>query len=112
MASRNPYEIIKHRHVTEKALMLQELKNSKSNRCTELCESPKYVFIVDPKANKYEIAKAIEEIYHKLNVKVVGVNTINVKPKPTRRSKFRRGQKASFKKAIVTLEAGDNLDNV
>jgi large subunit ribosomal protein L23 len=41
---------------------------------------------------------------------VVSVNTINVKAKP-RRVRGRAGFKAAFKKAVVTLEKGDNLDN-
>ncbi len=110
--ARNPYEIIKHRHITEKSQMLQELRNAKSNPSLARCETPKYVFIVDPKANKQEIATAIESIYGKLHVKVLAVNTINVKSKPTRRGRYRIGQKASFKKAIVTLEPGDDLDKV
>jgi large subunit ribosomal protein L23 len=111
---KNPYEIIKHRHVTEKASTLESLKNGKSNKSLSRCESPKYVFVVDPKANKAEIKKAIEEIYSDRNIKVTSVNTINVKQKPTRQLKTRRGvgTKGGFKKAIVTLEPKDSLDNV
>lgn len=111
MAEKNPYEIIKHQHVTEKANMLQELKNAKSNPSLARCESPKYVFIVDRKATKHEIAHALEEIYHDRNIKVVAVNTINVKAKP-RRVRGRLGTKSAFKKAIVTLEKDDSLDNL
>lgn len=111
MANRSPYEIIKHRHITEKSVMLQNLQNAASNPCVARCESPKYVFIVDPRANKNEIANAVEEIYREKNVKVVSVNTINVKSKPTRRGRFRYGRKPAFKKAIVTLEPNDKLDN-
>lgn len=111
MANKNPYEVIKHQHVTEKASMLQELKNSKSNPSIARFELPKYVFVVDRNANKKEIAQAVEEIYSEQNVKVVSVNTINVKAKP-RRVRGRLGMKPSFKKAIVTLEKDDNLDNV
>lgn len=111
MAERNPYQIIKHQHVTEKAMVLQELKNAKSNPSVARCESPKYVFVVDRNAKKQEIASAIEEIYRDKNIKVVAVNTINVKAKP-RRVRGRFGKKSAFKKAIVTLEKGDSLDNV
>jgi large subunit ribosomal protein L23 len=109
--NKNPYQIIKHQLVTEKALMLQELKNAKSNPSLARCESPKYVFVVDRTANKQQIAKAIEEIYSEKNVKVVAVNTINVKSK-ARRVRGRLGTTAAFKKAVVTLEKGDSLDNV
>jgi large subunit ribosomal protein L23 len=111
MANRDPYNVVKSQHVTEKSVMLQGLKNATSNKCLAACESPKYVFIVDHKAHKQEIAKAIEEIYSDKNIKVVAVNTINVKPKK-RRVRGRAGNKPGFKKAIVTLEAGDSLDNV
>ncbi len=42
------------------------------------------MFIVDRHANKHEIANAIEEIYKDEGIKVVAVNTINVKAKPRR----------------------------
>ena len=108
---KNPYHIIKHRHVTEKSMVLQELKNAKSNPSLARCESPKYVFIVEKTANKREIAWAVEEVYKEQGIKVVAVNTINMKPKP-RRVRGRPGVKSGFKKAIVTLEPKDSLDNV
>ncbi len=108
---KNPYEIIKHQHVTEKAMMLQELKNAESNPSIKRCKSPKYVFVVDQKANKQEIAGALEEIYKDKGIRVAAVNTINVKGKP-RRVRGRPGHKSAFKKAIVTLQEGDSLDNV
>ncbi len=108
---KNPYQIIKHQHVTEKAVMLQELKNAESNASLARCKSPKYVFVVDRGANKHEIAAALEEIYKTQNIKVVAVNTINMKAK-SRRVRGRAGQKSAFKKAIVTLEEGDSLDNL
>jgi len=108
---KNPYEVIKHQHITEKAVMLEGLKSANSNPSLAKCESPKYVFIVDPRANKCEIAAAIEEIYSDKKVKVVSVNTINVKAK-ARRVRGRLGTKKSFKKAIVTLEKGDSLETL
>lgn len=111
MAEKNPYQIIKHQHITEKAKVLQELKNSKSNRSVARCESPKYVFVVDSDANKRQIAQALEEIYRDKNIKVKAVNTINVKAK-ARRVRGRSGFKAGFKKAVVTLDKGDSLDNI
>lgn len=110
MAKNNPYEIIKHQHVTEKSMVLENLKNADSNQSVRNCKSPKYVFIVDRKANKQEIAAAVEEIYSDRNIKVVAVNTINVKPK-ARRVRGRLGVKSAFKKAIVTLDEGDQLSD-
>ncbi len=111
MVTRNLYQIVKHQYVTEKSMMLQGLKNANSNRSLKRCKSPKYTFVVDRSANKQEIAKAVEEIYKKENIKVVDVNTINVKAKP-RRVRGRPGMKSSFKKAIVTLRVDDSLDHV
>lgn len=108
--NKNPYEIIKRQHVTEKSQVLKELKNNDNNASVRRCKSPKYVFVVDPRANKSEIAKALEEIYATNKIKVVSVNTVNVKSKP-RRVRGRLGRTAGFKKAIVTLEEGDSIDN-
>lgn len=107
----NPYAIVKHQHVTEKSMMLQQLKTATSNKSLARCQSPKYVFIVERTANKQEIAKAVEEIYKEKNIKVVAVNTINVKPKQ-RRVRGRLGMTSAFKKAVVTLDINDSIDNV
>lgn len=112
MKQKTPYEIIRSRHITEKTMVLQQLKDAVSNRSIARCEKPKYVFKVDPRANKKEIANAIEKIYSDKNVKVTSVNTINVKAKPTRQRRNRVGKKSSFKKAIVTLEPKDQIDDV
>jgi large subunit ribosomal protein L23 len=108
---KNPYEVVKHQHITEKSMVLEGLKDAKSNRSLARCESPKYVFVVDQRANKSEIAAAVEEIYRERKIKVLSVNTINVKAK-ARRVRGRLGTKKSFKKAIVTLEKGDSLDTL
>ena len=110
MKERNPYHVIKARHVTEKTTVLESLQHSKSNRCTEKCNTPKYVFIVDKNANKNEISRAVEEIYKEKKIKVKGVNTINVKPKKRRVRGF-KGFRSAVKKAIVTLESGDTIDD-
>jgi large subunit ribosomal protein L23 len=108
----DPYKIIKARHVTEKATVLLNLQSATSNPSVSKCQTPKYVFVVDERANKREIAAAVEEIYSKQNVKVLSVNTLNVKSKAKNRRKGRPGKTAAFKKAIVTLEAGDNLETI
>lgn len=111
MAKRDPYSVIKHLHVTEKTRMLQELKNNDSNKCVAKCAAPKYVFVVDKEANKREIADAVEEIYSDRDIKVVSVNTITLKGKK-RRVRGHQGRTASMKKAIVTLEKNDSLDEL
>ena len=59
----------------------------------------KYTFEVAKKANKIEIAKAVEEIF---GVKVAKVNTINVRGR-LRRQGRNQGYTRSWKKAYVTL---------
>lgn len=110
MTQKDPYQVIIRRHNTEKAKVLGELQNSESNPSVRRCKSPKYVFIVNPKATKRQISIAIEAIYKDKQIKVVAVNTINVKGKVQRR-RGRLFKNPSFKKAVVTLETGDSLDN-
>ena len=107
--TQDPYQIVKSRYVTEKSKILEALKDAKSNSSLKRCESPKYVFLVDKKANKFEIATAIEAIYGAKKIKVVKVNTILMKQK-VRRLRGRSGLKPGFKKAIVTLRPGDVID--
>ena len=109
MKKKKPYDVIKSRYVTEKAAVLQGLQHATSNPCVTRCSTPKYLFLVDKRANKKEIAEAVEEIYAVRGVKVTGVNTIMVRPK-FRKVRGREGFRAGFKKAIVSLTAGDTLD--
>lgn len=106
---KSPYNIIKKRYVTEKAMVLEGLHASESNACLKKYKNPKVVFLVDPKANKQEIAWAVEKIYAKQKVKVVSVNTVLMKPK-TRRVRGQEGQTRLKKKAIVTLREGDVIE--
>src|ERR1700733_12094683 len=100
----NPYDIILSRHMTEKAHVLQSLQSNTSNPCVRKCQTPKYVFIVDKRANKQQIAEAVQAIYN--GTKVIAVNTITVRQKE-RKMRGRKGMRAGFKKAIVTLQPGD-----
>lgn len=109
MLKKSPFDIVLSKHVTEKSRVLEQLQFNASNPCVKKCDAPKYVFIVDKRANKQEIAAAIEAIYSDRKIKVVSVNTINAKPK-ARRMRGRPGIKPGFKKAIVTLEAGDSIE--
>src|SRR5688572_9015536 len=109
MQKKSPFSVIKSRHITEKTQVLEQLQFNTSNPSVKACATPKYVFVVDKKANKREIADAIEEIYAEKKIKVVSVNTVTVKPKE-RRMRGRKGMKPAFKKAIVSLEAGDSIE--
>ncbi|MGQ1908641.1 50S ribosomal protein L23 [Marinifilum sp. RC60d5] len=70
----------------------------------------RFGFVVDRRATKIDIKAAVESMY---NVKVASVNTMNYQGK--KKSRFTKagvieGRTASFKKAIVTLVEGDNID--
>lgn len=109
MLKKSPYDIIITRYLTEKARVLGQLHTNSSNPSVKKCNSPKYVFLVDKRANKHEIAEAVEEIYAVRNIKVVSVNVINMKQK-VKRVRGRAGLKAGYKKAIVTLDTGDSIE--
>lgn len=68
-------------------------------------EENKYVFKAGPSATKQQIKRSIETLY---NVKVIGVNTLNV-PRKKRRTRKSTGWKTGFKKAIITLKKGDKI---
>ncbi len=69
-----------------------------------------YSFQVDKKTNKIEIKKAVEDVY---NVQVDSVNTM-IMPGKTKsrntRSGLQRGRVSGYKKAIVTLAEGEEID--
>ena len=69
-------------------------------------ENNVYTFEVAKDANKVEIRQAIEAIF---NVKVVKVNTLNVKSKP-KRMRGAAGRTRTWKKAMVTLKEGDSIE--
>jgi large subunit ribosomal protein L23 len=70
----------------------------------------RYAFKVARKANKLEIKQAVEQFY---GVNVVDVNTSVVPGKnKTRHTKkgLVQGQKSAYKKALVTVAEGENID--
>ena len=70
----------------------------------------RYAFKVARKANKLEIKNAVQEFY---GVNVIDVNTSVVPGKnKTRYTKkgFVKGQKQAYKKAMVTVAEGENID--
>jgi len=106
---KNPYEIVKHRRVTEKARVLENLQHATSNKSLSRCKTPKVVFEVSLTANKSEIKRAVEMIYSEKKVKVVSVNTISI-PSKKRRVRGHAGMTARIKKAVVTFRPGDAID--
>jgi large subunit ribosomal protein L23 len=70
----------------------------------------RFGFVVDKKANKVQIKKAVEAAY---GVNVVEVNTMNVRP--DRSTKYTKsgmitGKTNAYKKAIVQVQEGETID--
>ncbi|MEL7021476.1 MAG: 50S ribosomal protein L23 [Bacteroidota bacterium] len=89
-------------------ILIKPIITEKSDRLTQA--DNQYSFVVNRKANKIEIKNAIAEMY---NVQVKSVNTM-VMPGKTKtrnmRSGFSRGITPSFKKAVITLVEGEEID--
>jgi len=70
----------------------------------------RFGFVVDKKANKVQIKKAVEATY---GVSVVNVNTMNVRPDRTTKytkSGLISGKTNAYKKAIVQVQEGETID--
>lgn len=83
--------------ITEKAETLSEGLNQ-------------YSFVVAKGANKVEIRKAVQEMY---GITVISVNTAIMPGKAknrTTKSGVLKGRVSAYKKAIVTLADGDDID--
>jgi large subunit ribosomal protein L23 len=77
-----------------------------SEKSYALLAANKYTFRVHDSANKTQVRQAVEEIF---GVRVHGVRTQNVKPKPKRRG-FTTGKRRHWKKAVVTLHPDDSIE--
>jgi len=73
---------------------------------TAAIELNKYVFKVSPGAAKAQIKNAIEAVY---KVTVIAVNTVKI-PRKKRYYGRTPGWKSGYKKAIVTVKAGDKIE--
>jgi large subunit ribosomal protein L23 len=89
----HPLEVILRPMITEKA--------------TRLSGENKYAFQVRRDANKAQIKEAVEKGF---NVKVTGVNIINMRGKPQRVRGNRIKHKPDWKKAVVTLAPDDKIE--
>ena len=87
------FTVLREPHITEKVSVQGEVANQ-------------YAFKVAPDATKLEIRAAVENIF---NVSVTKVTTVNVKGK-LRRTMRGISRKKSWKKAYVTVAAGQELD--
>ena len=77
-----------------------------SEKAFDQIENGRYTFEVDRRATKPQIARAVEEVF---NVSVTKVNTMNMSGK-SRRVRYHTGTTRAWKKAIVTLKAGDKIE--
>jgi large subunit ribosomal protein L23 len=90
------------------SILIKPIITEKMTNDSELFN--RYGFVVNKKANKVEIKNAVEKTY---GVSVEGVRTMNYPVKRT--TKFTKsgvvsGMKGAYKKAIVQLADGDNID--
>ncbi|MDC7125619.1 MAG: 50S ribosomal protein L23 [Spirochaetales bacterium] len=89
-------------------ILIEPVLTEKTNDMRE-GEAKKYVFKVDPRANKVQIMGAVKELF---NVQPISCNIVNVKSKPKMartKSGMRYGKTTPWKKAIITLKAGDSI---
>jgi large subunit ribosomal protein L23 len=86
-------DVIKEPHIAEKGNLQKELYNQITLK-------------VDRRANKVEIKRAVEKI---LKTKVLDVKTMNMKGKK-RRVGRNTGKRPDWKKAIVRLAPGENVE--
>ncbi len=89
----NSTDVIKTARLTEKGTRQGEKLNQ-------------YTVVADPRANKQQIKRAVEELF---KVKVVRVNTMNVRGKFRRQRTAAAGKDPDWKKAVVTLKEGDKI---
>ena len=89
----NAFEVIKTVRVTEKGTTQGEKWNQ-------------YTVVADRHANKTQIRQAVQELF---KVKVLDVNTMNVRGKDRRKFTKQAGKTSDWKKAIVTLKKGDKI---
>ncbi len=89
----NSFEIIRTVRLTEKGTRQGEKHNQ-------------YTVVADPRANKFQIRNAVQELF---KVKVVRVNTMNVRGKARRQRTSQAGTTPGWKKALVTLKEGDKI---
>lgn len=90
-------------------VLIKPLITEKMTAITEKFPN-RYGFIVNKRATKSQIKKAVEDMY---DVSVASVNTmiyLGKRQMRYTRTGFQSGRKSSFKKAIVTLHEGQAID--
>jgi large subunit ribosomal protein L23 len=103
---RSPQLIIKRPLLTEKGTRLKETGGSADVDLDTESTKPQLLFEVARDANKVEIRHAVEKLW---NVSVLSVRTAVVRGKEKRMGRF-VGKRSNWKKAIVTIAAGQNIE--
>jgi len=106
MRSKPAQSILKRPLLTEKTARLRETGGAPTAPAEGESYSQKVVFEVARDANKIDIRRAIETLF---KVTVTGVRTTVVRGKEKRLGRF-SGRRPTWKKAFVTLKAGDNIE--
>jgi large subunit ribosomal protein L23 len=91
------------KQLTAHGIITRPLITEKAQRATT---QNKYVFEVDKRANKMQIREAVELAF---NVRVTAVHTVSMRGK-VKRYGIRRTRMPDWKKAVVTLAAGDKIE--
>ena len=108
----NSFEIIRTVRLTEKGTrqgsqpVRYTVKNKEGKPEIKTRPLNQYTIVADPRANKTQIRQAVQDLF---KVKVLKVNTLNVRGKFRRQRTKQAGQAPSWKKAIVTLKQGDKI---
>lgn len=92
--------------MTPHEIVIRPLITEKSHRL--MAERNQYSFEVHRDATKIDIRRAVEALF---KVHVVAVNTLNVRGKKRRVGRF-LGKRPDWKKAIVTLKAGERIEGI
>ncbi len=103
---RDAQSIIKRPLLTEKSARLRETGGGASAAAEGSDYAQQVVFEVARDANKIEVKAAVEKLF---KVSVTRVRTLVVRGKVKRIGRF-SGQRPGWKKAFVTLKAGDNIE--
>ncbi len=104
--NRPAHQIVKRPLLTEKGTRLKDNGGAPPGTFSEEALKPQVLFEVALTANKIEIKQAIESLF---SVKVVDVHTQIMRGKDKRVGRF-MGRRPNWKKAIVTLAAGNKIE--
>lgn len=92
-------------------IIIEPVLTEKSNVMRE-AEQRKYTFKVDARANKTQVKQAVEELFQ-VTPLACNIAWVKSKPKASRtRSGYRFGKTTAWKRAVVTLKAGERIESI